>query len=188
MGWTKEDTQELQSFKYITDCDDVRFKQIIKEKLLNNRYIIHVLNNEELDEDEPDSYFNKAILPYFALEDTLVKVKNALCYEISFRTVRYDKSSIWKECQIIFNAVCDLGDIIEKDTGIARHDLMAALLLWQFNWTNIFGMQIQCVSDEPSMLGANLACRTLVFKGESPNSISQTKDSSTRVINSDVVR
>lgn len=188
MAWTEEDTKELQAFKYITDSDDVRFKQLIKEKLLNNRYIIHVLNNEELDEDEPDTYFNKVILPYFALEDTLVKVKNALCYEIAFKTVRYDKSSIWKECQIVFNVVCDLGDIIDKETYIARHDLLASLILYQFNWTNIFGMQIQCVSDEPSMLGANLACRTLVFKGEFPNSISKTKDGVTRVVNTDVVR
>lgn len=188
MAWTQEDTKELQSFKYLTDCDDVRFKQLIKEKLLNNRYIIHVLNNEELDEDEPGSYFNTVILPYFALEDTLVKVKNALCYEISFRTTRYDKGNIFKECQIVFNAVCDLSDIIDKETYIARHDLMAALLLWQFNYTNIFGMQIQCVSDEPSMLGANLACRTLVFKGETLNGIAKTKDGITSLVNSDVVR
>lgn len=188
MAWSKEDTKELQSFKYITDNDDVRFKQIIKEKLLNNRYIIHVLNNADLDEDEPDSYFNTSILPYFVLEDTIVSAKNKLCYEITFETNRYDKRELIKDCQIVFNVVCDLGDIIEKDTGIARHDLLAALLMYQFNWTNIFGMQIHCISDTPSMLGANLACRTLVFRGQFANSISKTIDGKTRVINSDVVR
>lgn len=187
MAWTAEDTQELQKFKYVIDCDDVRFKQRVKEILLDNRYIIHVLNNAELDEDEPDSYFNKVILPYFALEDTLVNVKNALCYEISFTTARYDKTSIIKECQIVFNAVCALEDIIEKDTGIARHDLLAALLLYQFNFTNLFGMQIKCISDVPSMLGANLACRTLIFKGEFTDGIAKTQNGLTRVTNSDVI-
>lgn len=188
MAWTKEDTKYLQSFKHTVDCDDIRFKQIIKEKLLDNRYLIHVLNNKELDEDEPDSYFNVSILPYFALEDTIVKAKHFLCYEIKFETNRYDKRQLVKDVQIIFNAVCDLGDIIEKDTGIARHDLMAALLMDQFNWTNIFGCQVHCVADTPSMLGANLACRTLIFRGEFVNSIAKTQDGVTRVVNSDVIR
>ena len=54
MAWTSEDTKGLQSFKYITDSDDVRFKQIIKETLLNNRFLIHVLNNKELEEEEEE--------------------------------------------------------------------------------------------------------------------------------------
>lgn len=188
MAWTKEDKEYLNAFKDLPDSDDVRFKQLVKEKLLDNRYLIHVLNNNELDEDEPDSYFNVNILPYFALEDTIVSVKNVLCYEISFATSAYDKTSILKECQIIFNCICDLGDIIEKDTGIARHDLMAALLIDQFNWTNIFGMQIKLVQDKPAMLGANLASRTLIFKGEFTNGIVKTKSGITRVVNSDVNR
>lgn len=188
MAWTTTDKEYLNAFKNLPDNDDIRFKQIVKEKLLDNRYLIHVLNNNELDEDEPDSYFNVSILPYFALEDTIVSVKNVICYEIVFETNRYDKREIIKDCQIVFNVICDLSDIIEKDTGIARHDLLAALLMDQFNWTNIFGMQIHCVSDKPSMVGANLACRTLIFRGEFLNSIAKTHDGITKVVNSDVVR
>lgn len=188
MSWTKEDIEYLQRFKYNVDNDDVRFKQIIKEKLLDNRFLIHLLNNDKLDEDEPDSYFNVNILPYFVLEDTIVNVKNVLCYEIKFETNRYDKRQLIKDCQIIFNIVCDLGDIIERETSVARHDLIAAILMEQFNWTNIFGMQVHCIGDTPSMLGANLACRTLIFRGEFPNSIAKTEDGITRVVNVDVVR
>ena len=36
--------QELLKFKTEVDNDDIRFKEIIKEKLLNNEKIIYVLN------------------------------------------------------------------------------------------------------------------------------------------------
>lgn len=190
MEWTKEDKEALLIFKDHVDCDDARFKEIIKEKLLNNRFIIHVLNNKELEQADAgaDEYFNTSILPYFALEDTITTVRNVICYEIAFEKNRYDKNTIIKNCQIVFNIICDLNDIIERETGIARHDLLAALLLDQFNQTNIFGMQISCVSDKPSMLGADLACRTLIFQGEFLNGIAKTRNGITRVVNSDVVR
>ena len=188
MSWTEEDKAYLNSFKRTPDNDDVRFKQKIKEKLLGNRYIIHVLNNKQLDEDEPDSYFNTAILPYFVLEDTIVDVKNLICYEVSFVNPinAYDKPDIMKKCQVIFNVVCDLADIKEDETGIARHDLLAALLIEQFNWPNIFGLQFKLVNDKPGMLGANLASRTLIFEGMKPNSITQTRNGVSRVVNNDV--
>lgn len=189
MEWDKKDTEALLKFKENVDCDDVRFKERIKEILLDNRFIIHVLHNKELEQAEatPDDYFNTSILPYFALEDTIVDVKNVICYEIAFESNHYNKNEIIKQCQIVFNVICDLDDIIDKETGIARHDLLSALLLDQFNWTNIFGMQIKCVSDKPSMLGANLACRTLIFKGEFADGIAKTRDGRTRVVNSDVI-
>jgi hypothetical protein len=57
---------------------------------------------------------------------------------------------------------------------------------WSLNWTNIFGLQFKLVNDKPGMLGANLASRTLIFEGMKPNSITQTRNGVSRVVNNDV--
>jgi hypothetical protein len=46
--WTTEDSKRLASLKYVTDNDNIRIKEIIKQKLLANDDIIHVLDNEHL--------------------------------------------------------------------------------------------------------------------------------------------
>lgn len=186
MPWTDEDKAALVSFKLNTDCDDTRFKQKIKEQLIDNRFIIHVLNNKNLDEDEPDSYVGVNILPYYAINHTITNVENWICFETNFdEEARYNKGV--RHGQIVFYVLCNIKNITENDTGIPRHDLLSALLLDQFNWTNIFGMQIHCVSDKANIIDTDYVCRTLIFEGDFPNAVTKTRDGITRNVRSDVV-
>lgn len=189
MKWTEEDKKALLAFKENVDCDDTRFKELIKEKLLDNRFIIHVLHNKELEDSdaEIDDYFGDNIRPYFLIPETQSSTKSFICYEVSFNT-EAKHNNLVKYGQIIFYILCNEKDNIDQETGIARHDLLSALILDEFNWTNIFGMQIHCVSDKPSVTDNHYATRTLVFQGEFLNSIAKTKDGKTRVVNQDVIR
>ena len=47
MDWTEEDLKHIREFRHRIDNDNIRCKEIIKQKLINNPYIIHVLNNFE---------------------------------------------------------------------------------------------------------------------------------------------
>ena len=189
MQWTEKDREALLAFKTHVDCDDIRFKELIKEKLLDNRFIVHVLNNKELEEAdaEPDDYFNVNIKPMYMIPEIQTKTSAFLCYEVSFNEVK-KYNTVIKVGQIIFYILCHKEDLIDVETGIARHDLLAALVLDQFNWTNIFGMQVHCVQDKPGVTDNDYALRTLIFEGEFVNSIAKTRDGKTRVVNSDVVR
>jgi len=60
--------------------------------------------------------------------------------------------------------LCDEKNNIEKKTGIARHDLIAALIMDIFNWSNLFGERIHCISDVPSVIDNDYSCRTLIFE------------------------
>ena len=84
MDWTDADTEYLRTFCEGSklDSDDIRFKQIIKKELMTDKYIIHVLNNQELEEAEaePDEYFGVNILPYYLIKPTQTESKNFLCY------------------------------------------------------------------------------------------------------------
>ena len=47
--------------KFLPDDQNIRVKQIIKQRLLNNQDLIHFLHNTELDENSPDDYFGTNI-------------------------------------------------------------------------------------------------------------------------------
>ena len=77
--------------------------------------------------------------------------------------------------QVIFNIVCDVKEIFDKNTGIARHDLLAALITDEFDWTNLFGTQVHLVSDKPISIDNNYVGRTLIFEQTTTNSIIKDK-------------
>jgi len=69
-----------------------------------------------------------------------------------------------KLLQITFYILCEEKGNIEKATGIARHDLIGAVIMDIFNWSNLFGDQIYCVSDQPGVTDNDYAIRTIVFE------------------------
>lgn len=189
MDWTSDDLKYLRSYKQIMDSDDIKIKEQIKKKLIDNKYIIHVLHNKELEnaEAEADEYFGINILPYYMINPTQHNVENYLCYEVSYDELdRFNKSA--KLLEIIFYVLSHNKDAIDPETGIARHDLLAALILNQFDWTNIFGAKIHCTSDRPSIVDNDYLCRTLIFQQITDNNVAKTVNGITRIVSGDVVQ
>lgn len=163
---------ELRAYRTNLDSDDVFCKEIIKDKLLKNNKIIYLLNNKELQDAgaSNDEYFGTNILGYYMITPTQTNVQNFICYEVQFDEVaRYNKKI--KYGQIIFYILCEQKTLTEKTTGLARHDLIAALIMEEFNWTNCFGTQVSCISDKASVVDTDYACRTLIFEMETPNNL-----------------
>ena len=189
----KEIKNILLSFKETVDSDDIKVKEKIKEMLIDNELIIYALNNKELEDKnaEPDEYLNVNILPFYLLEDVQTHVNNFICYEVSYdmaQSYQYSKShnslnSAVKTLSVIFHILCDEKDIIDRNTGIARHDLLAALIQDQFNWSNEFGAKLMLVSDVPTTVDKHYACRTLVFQQTTDNNVIKTVDEIPRYIN-----
>lgn len=173
-----EDISKLIEYKKKHEKDNIFYKEIIKEKILNNNLIIQALDNPELDPDSPADYLGENILPFYLIPETQTETKNYICFETSFNeSPRYNNTL--KFGQVIFYIICDCRTIYDKQTGIARHDLLAALIQDEFNWKNVFGTQIHIISDKPSVLDSNYAVRTLIFEQTTPNSIIKSQ----RIIN-----
>lgn len=169
---SKEMDELLKEFKNESSYEDIKIKEKIKEQLIKDPRIIHALNASDLDETVPRDYYGKYILPYYILTDTQTQPNNYLCYETSFTEFeRYN--DVYKLQQITFYILCsDVStNIIDKVTGVARHDLIAALIIDRFNWTNLFGIQIHLVSDQSRPIDNHFCARTLVFEQTTPNSI-----------------
>jgi len=180
----KECLESLLQFKGALDSDDIKVKEIIKRILLDNKLIIYALNNEELEKEEaePEDYYGVNILPYYMIDPVQHNVQNYLCYEVRYdmaQSYQYSKSHnslnpTVKTLSIIFTILCHHRDLIDKETGMARHDLLAALVQDQFNWSSEFGSKIMLVSDVPTVVDTNYACRTLSFEQTTDNNIVKT--------------
>ena len=179
MNWTPEDTKELLSLKTNIESDDIRIKEKIKEVLLNNKFILHVIDNKELeanveeDGTGADEYFGVNILPYFLITPVQHAAETYICYEVSYNnTDRYSRvSASYKELAINFQILSNYKVLINQETGIPKHDLLAALIMDQFNFSNYFGQTIHLISDVPSIVDNDFACRTLTFRQTTDNNL-----------------
>jgi len=199
MTWTDEDRQRLLIFKDRPDCDDIMIKEKIKEVLLGDKYILRVLDNpkleQNLDDDGTgaDEYYGVNILPYFMVEPSQSDAKNFICFETGFEKRRYDTNHSKKNLNIIFYLIAEQKLIIDRDTGIPKHDLLAGLIINKFNWTNYFGKQIYLINDQASIIDVRYACRTLIFEQICDNELVKTGraldtgEFVTRTANKDIV-
>lgn len=182
MGLTKEELAELRAFKTVADDDNIRYKEIIKDMLINDRRIIHVLDNPSLNEDCPDEYIGKNILGHYRIPGTIAGVSNYICIETN-ASADPVRNGFIKVNQVIFHVMCDETNIIDKETSIERHDLLCALIKNIFNNQNVFGNKLRIATETPSVVDNNYATRTLVFNVEAPNSVVRTEHGITRVVN-----
>lgn len=191
MTWTDKDTELLLDLKTNMDSDDVRIKEKIKEILLNNRILLHVIDNKELEanlEDDgtgADEYFGRNILPYYLINPVQHAAESYVCYEVSYnnndRASRVGLAS--KELLINFQILSNYKVLINQETGIAKHDLLAAIIVDQFNFSNYFGETICLISSVPSVVDNDFACRTLTFKQTTDNTLVKTIDGVQRFAN-----
>ena len=184
MKYTKDDIKYLQSFRDKIDYDPIKCKQRVKELLLGNKHILHVLNNEELEaaEAEPSDYFGVNVFPYYIVEPVQHNVQNFVTFQVSYtEQPQYNKSM--KYLQIIFIVLCHVGNITEKDTSLPRHDLLGALIQDQFNFTNICGKKIKLVEDKEIVVDNDYSGRQMVFEQFTDNNFVRTKGDIARLSN-----
>lgn len=184
MQLTEEQLQTLRDYKVVLDDDNIRYKEIIKKTLIEDPLIIYLLNNKELEEAEadPSDYLGTNIFPMYLFHESQHNVKNMIAFDTSFKeTPRYN--DVLKYQEVIFYILCEESTNIEKMTGIARHDLIAARIRDLFNWTNKFGTQCHVKSDIPSVTDNDYATRTIIFELTTPKNIVKTSNGATRVIN-----
>lgn len=171
---TEDQKQYLLDLKHKPNEDIVRYKEIIKDRLLENDILIYLLHNETLEQNdaENDDYYGINIKPQYHIPETQSDVQNYVCFEVSFDdTAKYNTAI--KLQQIIFYILCDDKDILVKDIGASRHDLIGALLIDEFQGSNLFGNQLKLVSDKPGATDNNYSTRTLIFEQKTINSLTK---------------
>lgn len=196
MSKTKDDLlNKLRTYTEIPDDETVRYKEIIKQKLLKCPELLYALHNEDLESElfyedengelvlnideetgellgEVDLYFGDSanIRPYIFFPEAQTEVRNYLCYQVMFDELpRYNNTQ--KYTEITFTIFVNGKDREDKLTGIPRHDLIASIIRENFNWSNAFGMQTHLISSKESTTDNSFLVRTLVFQLTDVNGI-----------------
>ena len=135
--------------------------------------------------DEPfDAYYGVHIKPFLAVPETQHGVRTYILFDTSFD----DKplhNEIMKYGELTFIISCPVEDIIDEYTGIARHDLIGAILQDEIDWSHAFGTQMKLISDKAALSDGSYATRTLIFQQTTPSGITKTTNGRTRIFNRD---
>ena len=174
---------KLSSYTKNPDDENIRYKELIRQKLLNCPELLYALHEPDLDKElfNPDGSLNmdedgnligeissffgitRNIRPYIFIPETQEHVKNIICYQVAFDDLA-KANNVQKYTNITFTIFCQEQDIVDELTGIPRHDLIASIIRENFNWSNIFGMQAKLISSRENITDNHYLVRTLVFQ------------------------
>ena len=155
------------------DDDIISMKRLIKQKLIADPDILEALHNPDIPLDSPDEFLDTNIFGFIRIPQTQDTVRNFICFTVDdIEEDRYNE--VIKVQYIQFNCICHLDDM-KTDYGIDRHDLLAALVRQNFNWTNMFGLQFKLIYNKESTVDSDYYCRTLKFMAQKPNSLNKAR-------------
>lgn len=157
----------------INKVDDtiITAKRLIKQKLYSDSDIIEVLNNPNLNPEEPDSYVGKNIFDYIRIPGTITEPTNYICFDIKQNSIAQYNYYV-KEMYYIFNVYVHQ-DNIDTPYGMSRHDLLGYLIRDIFNYSNFMGNQLELKSDTPGIMDEYSSSRSLIFKTNTTNSLNR---------------
>ena len=159
----------------IQDVEDdiVTMKRLIKQKLIEDPDILEILNNQNLDLDDTDEFFDNHIYGFIRVPKIQDVVSSYICFTVDdIEENRWNE--VMKKQYIQFHAICHL-DAMKTEYSIDRHDLLGYLIRDIFNWSNIFGLQFKLIENKERAVDGDYYCRTLVFEATKPNSLNKAR-------------
>ena len=187
---------KLIDYSKSPDDDNIRYKEKIKKILLSTPELLYALHDKDLEhelfnddgtlntEGEWDNYWgeNSLIRPYLFFPQTSTHKKNYICYQTMFNEL-VRGNNVEKNLDITFTVFVNSGDIIDKYTGIPRHDLIAAILRERFAWEGFEISKTKPIFNKESIMDNTYLVRTLQFEIVLPNEMSVTKNGITSYSN-----
>ena len=167
------------------------YKSIIMKELLNDQDILNTLHNEnlaknikkklddsgnpvlvdgeEIYEIDGTGYQDVAIFNFLKVPDIQSEVKNFICFEVNDIEIPR-LSTVLMTKNIIFRTISHESDY-KTDYGIARQDLLAAIIKSKFDWSNMFGMHLELCSDRGRVAENGYYYREFVYETTTANNL-----------------
>lgn len=154
--------------------DTERYKYQIMQMLTNNQDILWTLHNKTFEKNidtngnlNGDYYRDVNIFSFLKVPGTQDEVKNFICFEVYDVSVPYE--SLIKK-NISFRTITHENDF-KTDWGIARQDLLAAIIKNEFDWSNVFGMHLEKVYDKGRIAENGYYYREFIYETTVPNNL-----------------
>lgn len=163
-------TKSQNSDETSAKCDDIaRYKYKIMQMLTEDDDIISTLHNHELKGHKGDDYRYVNIFDFLKIPNTQSTVKNFICFEVNdVEQPRYTEGLMKK--RIIFRTASHADDI-QTDYGIARQDLLAAIIKNKFDWTQVFGMHLEKIYDSGKITENDFYYREFIYETITTNNL-----------------
>lgn len=145
--------------------DIQRFKYKILQQLTKNQDLLHALHSEEFGGEgdlNGDLFRDTHIFSFLKLPDHKTEVKNYICFEVNKEY--YNRPFT----VIVFRTISHLDDY-KTDWGINRQDLLAEILTYEFNWSNMFGLHFEIQYDTGGTTNDGYVWRELRFIADGIN-------------------
>ena len=147
--------------------DVINYKNKITSKLCSIQDVVTLMNNPDITQDNSDKMKNTHIFSYMKIPNTIMSVKNYICFDFNAKSSNYNE--LYKNINITIAAICHESEI--KTVWGNRHDVMGGVILENFNWSNFLGLELELYSDTESILEKEYHVRTLQFKNLTLNSL-----------------
>lgn len=180
--------ENLRAYMDNPDDDTIRLKDKIKSMLLQSPKLLWALNDKELETElfnedgtlnetgEWDAYFGDTSLirPFLFIPETQDIVSNYLCYQASSdENMRHNNTM--KYFVITFTILVHEKNSIDKETGIARHDLIASIIRELMAWSSITMASAVPIYEGESVTDNNYITKVLRFQATLPNNLVVTE-------------
>lgn len=196
---TKEEMiHQLQGYLSLPDDDCIRVKNLLKQRMLEFPQLLWALNSPNYGDQlfnadgslnesgEWDVYFGDSshIRPFLFIPETQDEVMNYLCYQVQTdENMRYDPAM--KYLIITFTIFVHEKDSIDKETGIARHDLIGGIIREMMAWSGITMSHATPIGSSESVTDTNYITKVLRYQATMPNNLVVTKNNVPTLVNKD---
>lgn len=191
----------LRAYMEEPDDDAIRLKEKVKARLLNCPELLWSLNAGSqyeavlFDDDgnllttgEWDIYYgeNAFIRPFLFIPETQDTVANYLCFQVSTEE-NMRRNDEMKYFVITFTILVHEKNAIDKEVGIARHDLIASIIRELMAWSSITMSHAVPIFESEGTTDNNYITKVLKFQASLPNNLVVTKKGVTSFVNKDKV-
>lgn len=148
--------------------DNITYKNKIMNKLCSIADIVTLINNPNINQNNPDKMRETHIFSRMKMPNTTLTAKNYICFD--FNSKIYSRNEVLKNITIHIGIICH-EDEINTIWG-NRHDVLAGVITDAFNWSDFLGFELEQISDKEDILEKEYYARTLTFQNLAPNSLS----------------
>ena len=147
-------------------------KRKIMLRLANDEEIFRLIDNKNIDPDEPDNLIYNNIFPFKRIDYTVQEVGSYICVGLDYPKINHNE--IFKNASLTFIVVCNT-NAMKVDGGYARTDAIAERIIELFDWTTDLGFRIELSYEDEDAIDENFYFRRVVFTSFSPNGMKDGK-------------
>ena len=143
--------------------DDISLtKRIIETVLCGDADLVEIIDNPTIDPSVPEDLLYKSIYPFVRIPGAQDMSQSYICYSVDDMSA-HERNDRMKQQYIQF-VVFVHQDLVQTKYGVARHDLLGAIIRDLFNRSHLFGHELKLTNDKEYAVDNDYITRTLKFQ------------------------